>query len=93
MVHLWGLRKARRDREVSQAMLAARADVARTYIVELERGLAVRRPEHVAQLAAVLGVQESELLRRPRRRRAGMSEALGMLAGTRAATPDSSSPF
>ena len=59
------LRKARHAKGLSQEALAYEADVDRTYISALERGLYSATIDMVNKLAAVLDVEASELLERP----------------------------
>ena len=57
------LRKARNARHLSQEALAHEADVDRTYISALERGVYNATIVMVAKLAKALDVEPSELLR------------------------------
>lgn len=59
------LRAARRARGLSQEELAHRADIDRTYISSLERSVYNASIDVVDRLATVLGIEASELLRRP----------------------------
>lgn len=63
--NLYRIRVARRE---SQAVVAENAgsEFSQQYVSALERGLFPRKPEHVAALAAALGVEESALTRRVR---------------------------
>lgn len=58
------LRRIRHAKGLSQEALAHEADVDRTYISSLERGIYNASIETVAKLADVLGVEPDELLRR-----------------------------
>jgi transcriptional regulator with XRE-family HTH domain len=67
------LRIARQKRRLSQEALAHEADVDRTYISALERGVYSATIDMVAKLARVLGVEASALLEgmaKPRQRKA-----------------------
>ena len=59
------LRVLRKERGLSQEALAHEADVDRTYISALERGVYSATIDMVDKLAAVLGVEASDLLQRP----------------------------
>ena len=59
------LRKARQAQNLSQEALATDADVDRTYVSALERGIYSATIDMVARLAAVLEVEPADLLRRP----------------------------
>jgi transcriptional regulator with XRE-family HTH domain len=61
------LRRLRRDRGISQEALADSADIDRSYISSLERGVYGATIDMVAKLADALGVEASELLLRPKR--------------------------
>jgi transcriptional regulator with XRE-family HTH domain len=63
------LRKARHDKGLSQEALAHEAEVDRTYISALERGVYGATIDMVDKLAAVLHVEASTLLERPPRQR------------------------
>ena len=62
------LRKARHARGLSQEALAFEADIDRTYISALERGVYGATIDMVDKLAAVLNVEPGALLQRPARR-------------------------
>ena len=62
------LRKLRQAKGLSQEELAARAKIDRTYISALERSVYAASIEVVDRLARGLGVEASDLLRRPPRR-------------------------
>ncbi|HVB18368.1 MAG TPA: helix-turn-helix transcriptional regulator [Stellaceae bacterium] len=62
------LRQARNARGLSQEALAYEADVDRTYISALERGVYGATIDMVDKLAKVLGVEASDLLRHPTKR-------------------------
>lgn len=59
------LRVLRKERGLSQEALAHEADVDRTYISALERGVYSATIDMVDKLASVLGVEPAALLRRP----------------------------
>ena len=59
------LRALRREKRMSQEELAHRADLDRTYISSLERSVYSATIDVVDRLAEVLGVDASDLLRRP----------------------------
>ena len=59
------LRAARQARGLSQEELAHRADIDRTYISSLERRVYGASIDVVDRLAAVLGMEASDLLKRP----------------------------
>lgn len=59
------LKALRQAQGMSQEELAHRADVDRTYISSLERCIYGATIDVVDRLAVVLGVQASDLLRRP----------------------------
>jgi transcriptional regulator with XRE-family HTH domain len=59
------LRKLRHARGLSQEELAHRAEIDRTYISALERGIYAAGIDVVDRLARVLGVEAADLLRRP----------------------------
>jgi transcriptional regulator with XRE-family HTH domain len=63
------LRKARHDKGLSQEALAYEAEVDRTYISALERGVYSATIDMVDKLATVLNVESSALLERPLRQR------------------------
>jgi transcriptional regulator with XRE-family HTH domain len=63
------LRKARHARGLSQEALAHEADVDRTYISALERGVYAATIDMVDKLAQVLEVEPAALLQRPERPR------------------------
>ena len=58
------LRRCRHAKGMSQEALAHEADVDRTYISSLERGVYAATIDMVGKLAEVLGVEPDELLRR-----------------------------
>jgi transcriptional regulator with XRE-family HTH domain len=62
------LRRLRHDRGMSQEDLAYSADVNRTYLSRLEKGVSYAGLEIIGKLAAVLEVEQAELLRLPPRR-------------------------
>jgi len=55
----------RREKRMSQEELAHRADLDRTYISSLERSVYSATIDVVDRLAEVLGVDASDLIRRP----------------------------
>ncbi len=59
------LRMARRAVGMSQEELAHRAELDRTYVSSLERCVYAASIDVVDRIAAVLGVEASDLLRRP----------------------------
>ena len=67
------LRKARHDKGLSQEALAHEAEVDRTYISALERGVYSATIDMVDKLATVLHVEASTLLERPPRQRSRRS--------------------
>jgi transcriptional regulator with XRE-family HTH domain len=58
------LRRTRQAKSLSQEALAHDADIDRTYISSLERGTYAASIDTIEKLAAVLGVEPDELLRR-----------------------------
>src|SRR5690606_5704616 len=58
------VKQLRDSRRLSQEALAERADLNRTYLGEVERGVAVPSLATVAKIAAAFGVSTSELLAR-----------------------------
>jgi transcriptional regulator with XRE-family HTH domain len=63
------LRKARNAKGLSQEALAHEADIDRTYVSALERSEYSATIDMVDKLAKALGLEASELLRRPVRSR------------------------
>lgn len=61
------LRRTRHAAGLSQEELAHRAELDRTYISSLERGLYGATIDVVARLAEVLGVEPADLLINPRK--------------------------
>lgn len=59
------LRRLRHERRLSQESLANEADVNRTYISKLEKGVSFAGLEIIGKFAAVLQVEAAELLRVP----------------------------
>jgi transcriptional regulator with XRE-family HTH domain len=59
------LRKLRQAQGLSQEELAHRAEIDRTYVSALERSVYAAGIDVVDRLARVLGVEASDLLRRP----------------------------
>jgi transcriptional regulator with XRE-family HTH domain len=62
------LRRLRHERGISQENLAYEADVNRTYISKLEKGISFAGLEIIGKFAAVLQVEPAELLALPSRR-------------------------
>ena len=62
------LRRLRHERGISQENLAHEADVNRTYISKLEKGVSFAGLEIIGKFAAVLQVEPAELLALPSRR-------------------------
>lgn len=56
------LRRARRLKDVSQEELAFRADLSRTYVSEVERGVRNVSIDNMGQLAEALGVPLKDLV-------------------------------
>ena len=65
------LRTLRRDRGLSQEGLAHLAEIDRTYVSALERGVYAASIDVVDRLAGVLGVEAADLLKRPRSTKRG----------------------
>lgn len=63
------LRRARKAADLSQEELAFRADLDRTYVSSLERGVYAATIDVIAKLADVLHVEPADLLVRPKRSR------------------------
>ena len=63
------LRRARHEKGLSQEALAYEAEVDRTYISALERGVYGATIDMVDKLATVLNVEASTLLERPPKQR------------------------
>ena len=59
------LRRLRHERGISQENLAYEADVNRTYISKLEKGVSFAGLEIIGKFAAVLQVEPAELLKFP----------------------------
>ena len=59
------LRRARRAIDLSQEELAHRAEIDRTYISALERGVYAATIDIVDRLAISLGIEAADLLARP----------------------------
>jgi transcriptional regulator with XRE-family HTH domain len=62
------LRRLRHAKGLSQDDLAYEAEVSRSYLSQLEKGVFYASLKIVGKLAAVLGVEPAELLRLPPRR-------------------------
>jgi len=69
------LRRSRHAKGLSQEALAHEANVDRTYISSLERGVYAATIDMVGKLASVLGVEPDELLRRAVRPPSGRANA------------------
>jgi transcriptional regulator with XRE-family HTH domain len=63
------LRRARQSAGLSQEELAFRAELDRTYISSLERGIYSATIDVVARLAEALEIEPADLLERPKRPR------------------------
>ena len=63
------LRRLRHERGVSQETLAYEADVNRTYISKLEKGMSYAGLEVIGKLAAVLEIEPAQLLQLPTQKR------------------------
>ena len=61
------LRRLRRDRGISQEALADSADIDRSYISALERGVYGATIDMVDKLANALGMEAADLLIKPKR--------------------------
>jgi transcriptional regulator with XRE-family HTH domain len=59
------LRRLRHERGISQENLAYEAEVNRTYISKLEKGVSFAGLEIIGKFAAVLQVEPAELLKLP----------------------------
>ena len=59
------LRRLRHAKGISQEDLAYEADVNRTYLSKLEKGVSYPGLEIIAKIANALGVEPAELLMRP----------------------------
>ncbi len=59
------LKRLRRARGLSQEELAHRAEIDRTYVSALERSVYAAGIDVVDRIAKVLGVEASEMLKRP----------------------------
>jgi transcriptional regulator with XRE-family HTH domain len=62
----WNLRRLRVAADVSQEQLAVDADVDRTYVGRIERGVENPTVSNLDKLAAALDVHISEFFRKPR---------------------------
>ena len=58
------MRRLRQERGLSQEALAGQAEINRTYVSDLERGVYSATIDMVERLAKELGVEAAELLRR-----------------------------
>ncbi len=68
------LKKLRHARGLSQEELAHRAGIDRTYVSALERSVYAAGIDVVDRIAKVLGVEASDMLKRPDARDAGKTE-------------------
>jgi len=59
------LRRLRHEKGLSQEQLAYSADINRTYISKLEKGISYPGLEIIGKLAAILGVEPAGLLHLP----------------------------
>lgn len=59
------LRELRQERQISQEKLALLSDIARSYVGEVERGKRNIALLNIYKLADALGVEPSELLKKP----------------------------
>ena len=62
------LRRLRHNKGLSQEDLAYLADINRTYISKLEKGISYPGLEIIGKLASVLGIVPAELLKLPAKR-------------------------
>jgi transcriptional regulator with XRE-family HTH domain len=62
------LRRLRHSKSLSQEALAHEADVNRTYLSKLEKGMSYAGLEIIGKLAKVLDVEPAELLKLPPKR-------------------------
>ncbi|MCV3768181.1 MULTISPECIES: helix-turn-helix domain-containing protein [Rhizobium/Agrobacterium group] len=69
------LRALRKARHMSQETLADEADIDRTYISSIERGVYATSVDVLDRLAKALGVEASELLSRDRKQNPGDATA------------------
>jgi transcriptional regulator with XRE-family HTH domain len=69
------LRALRKARHMSQEALADEADIDRTYISSIERGVYATSVDVLDRLAKALGVEASELLSRDRKQNPGNATA------------------
>lgn len=65
------LKRARAESRLSQEALAAAAEIDRTYVSLLERGVYSASIDVIERLAVALRVEPSSLLERPKRSRGG----------------------
>lgn len=63
------LRQLRHNKGISQEDLAYEADINRTYISKLEKGMSYPGLEIIGKLATVLGVEPAALLKLPARKK------------------------
>ena len=63
------LRQLRHNKGISQEDLAYEADINRTYISKLEKGISYPGLEIIGKLATVLGVEPAALLKLPVKKR------------------------
>jgi transcriptional regulator with XRE-family HTH domain len=64
-VFAWNLRPLRHERWLSQEALAQDAEVERTYISAIERGVYSASLDMLGKLATVLGVDPADMLKKP----------------------------
>jgi transcriptional regulator with XRE-family HTH domain len=78
------IRIARAARGFSQSQVAARADLAPSYMSRIERGSRLPRPDKIASIASALGVPQAllDLLAAPPERLRGISEAEASTLGS-----------
>jgi transcriptional regulator with XRE-family HTH domain len=63
------LRRLRNDRGLSQDALAYEAEISRSYLSQLEKGVFFASLRIIEKLATVLRIEPAELLKLPERRR------------------------
>ena len=70
------LRRLRHSKGLSQEELAYEANINRTYISKLEKGISYAGLEIIGKIAAVLNVEPATLLKLPMRRRLNKGKSL-----------------
>jgi transcriptional regulator with XRE-family HTH domain len=65
------LRRIRHEKDMSQDDLAYEAGISRSYLSQLEKGAFYASLKILGKLSDVLKIEPSELLRRPKKGRAG----------------------